>query len=137
MLLPAALPKNEKDPCPPDTAVPIVPDNCGLYGTFYVDLSGVGLRTFSSPTRSPKVPHPGAKTPDAARFSQPVFKSSTDTEGQRLPWKQALPAQPNMGVLKESWEKNYKRGEENYGLPTFVFRLVLTCNTLALKLNLI
>ncbi|XP_058866167.1 roundabout homolog 1-like isoform X1 [Acipenser ruthenus] len=103
------LPKNEKDPCPPDTAVPIVPDNCGLYGTFYVDLSGVGLRTFSSPTRSPKVPHPGVKTPDATRFSQPVFKSSTDAEGQRLPWKQALPAQPNMGVLKESWEKNYKR----------------------------
>ncbi|XP_039620070.1 roundabout homolog 1 isoform X2 [Polypterus senegalus] len=99
----ATLPLTEKEPCPLDIAVPIVPDSCGLYGTFYVDFSGTGLKTFNSPSRQPKVLH------DPPSFSQPLLKGATCKEGQCLPWKQAVPAQPNMGILKESWEKRQKR----------------------------
>ncbi|KAJ8275944.1 hypothetical protein COCON_G00076960 [Conger conger] len=99
----------KKDPSPQETAVPIVPDSCGVYGTFYVDLTGNGLKTFNSPARRPRAGRGGlqleAETP---HLSQPLFKSALVREGQ-APWKRALPAQPNMGVLKESWEKNYKR----------------------------
>ncbi|XP_015193166.2 roundabout homolog 4 isoform X1 [Lepisosteus oculatus] len=101
--------KGTKKPCPQETAVPIVPDSCGLYGTFYVDLSGAGLKTFNSPARCTKIPHCSPKVSDPIRFSQPVFNTSASRDTQVLPWKQALPVQPNMGVLKESWEKNYKR----------------------------
>ncbi|XP_066564116.1 roundabout homolog 4 isoform X2 [Amia ocellicauda] len=101
--------KAKKDLSPLETAVPIVPDNCGLYGTFYVDLSGAGLKTFNSPGRSSKSPHCSPQLPAPARFSQPVFSTGASRDAQVLPWKQALPTQPNMGVLKESWEKNYKR----------------------------
>ncbi|XP_036381741.1 roundabout homolog 1 isoform X2 [Megalops cyprinoides] len=105
--LPAAA---KKDPSPLETAVPIVPDSCGVYGTFYVDLTGNGLKTFNSPARRPKAPHTSSpRMSETVRFSQPIFKTAIVREGQVLPWKRALPAQPNMGVIKESWEKNYKR----------------------------
>ncbi|CAB1352356.1 unnamed protein product [Coregonus sp. 'balchen'] len=106
----------KKDPGSLDAAVPIVPDNCGVYGAFYVDLMGNSLKTFNSPARCPKRPHchtssssqHGAET---VRISQPttVVKTTLVQDGQALPWKQALPSQPKMGVLKESWENNYKR----------------------------
>ncbi|KAL0994534.1 hypothetical protein UPYG_G00123610 [Umbra pygmaea] len=103
-----------------DTAVPIVADSCGVYGTFYVDFAGSGLKTFNSPARCPRRPHchtssssqssnHGAET---MRISQPasVVNTKAGQDGQALPWKPALPpAQPKMGVLKESWEKNHKR----------------------------
>ncbi|KAJ8267100.1 hypothetical protein GJAV_G00138390 [Gymnothorax javanicus] len=99
----------KKDPSPLEMAVPIVPDSCGVYGTFYVDLSGNGLKTFNSPARRPRAARGGLQLDtETVHLSQPLFKASIVREGQ-APWKRALPAQPNMGVLKESWEKNYKR----------------------------
>ncbi|KAJ8347591.1 hypothetical protein SKAU_G00261800 [Synaphobranchus kaupii] len=99
----------KKDPSPLETAVPIVPDSCGVYGTFYVDLTGNGLKTFNSPARRSKAAHSGLQLDmETVRLAQPLFKTSIIRDGQ-APWKRALPAQPNMGLLKESWEKNYKR----------------------------
>ncbi|XP_038153757.1 roundabout homolog 1 isoform X2 [Cyprinodon tularosa] len=91
-----------------DSAVPIVTDSCGVYGTFYVDLQGRGLKTFSSPGRCPKMPHAppdqqGAETIQIS--SQPSSKSSSLSGQEALPWKQAIRPQPKMGVLRESWEK--------------------------------
>ncbi|KAK6317297.1 hypothetical protein J4Q44_G00126970 [Coregonus suidteri] len=104
----------KKDPGSLDSAVPIVPDSCGIYGTFYVDLTGNGLKTFNSPTRCPKRPHchtsssshSSQYSAETVRISHPAttVKTTLVTDGQALP-----PAQPKMGVLKESWEKNYKR----------------------------
>ncbi|XP_051540284.1 roundabout homolog 1-like isoform X2 [Myxocyprinus asiaticus] len=100
-----------KDSNPLRSAVPIVPDNCGVYGTFYVDLTGNGLKTFSSPGRCPKMPHGNSQlhNSETVRITEPIVKTAVVREVQALPWKRALPSQPNMGVLKESWEKNYKR----------------------------
>ncbi|KAL0182740.1 hypothetical protein M9458_022115, partial [Cirrhinus mrigala] len=102
-----------KDSNPLRSGVPIVPDNCGVYGTFYVDLTGNGLKTFNSPGRCPRVPHGKSQlhNSETVRISEPIVKTAVVREVQALPWKRALPTQPNMGVLKESWEKNYKRGE--------------------------
>uniref|UniRef100_A0A8C8MAY8 Roundabout, axon guidance receptor, homolog 4 (Drosophila) n=1 Tax=Oncorhynchus tshawytscha TaxID=74940 RepID=A0A8C8MAY8_ONCTS len=106
----------KKDPSSLDVAVPIVPDSCGVYGTFYVDLTGNGLKTFNSPARCPKRPHCHTTTSSqhgaaTVCISQPatVVKTTLVQGGQALPWKQALPSQPKMGVLKESWENNYKQ----------------------------
>ncbi|XP_062870532.1 roundabout homolog 1 isoform X2 [Trichomycterus rosablanca] len=94
-----------------DSAVPIVPDNCGVYGTFYVDLTGDGMKTFNSPARRTKMPH--SKTQhhgtETIRITQTVAKPPAVSDGQVIPWKRALPSQPSMGVRKESWEKNFKR----------------------------
>ncbi|XP_051541034.1 roundabout homolog 1-like isoform X1 [Myxocyprinus asiaticus] len=100
-----------KDSNPLRSAVPIVPDNCGVYGTFYMDLTGNGLKTFNSPGRCPKMPHGSSQLHnlETVRITEPIIKSTVVREVQAVPWKRALPAQPNMGVLKESWEKNYKR----------------------------
>ncbi|XP_052464003.1 roundabout homolog 4-like isoform X1 [Carassius gibelio] len=93
------------------SAVPIVPDNCGVYGTFYMDLTGKELQTFNSPGRGPRMPH--SKSPlhnsETVRITEPIVKTAVVREVQALPWRRVLPAQPSMGVLKESWEKNYKR----------------------------
>ncbi|XP_043107009.1 roundabout homolog 1 isoform X1 [Puntigrus tetrazona] len=101
----------KKDTNPLRSAVPIVPDNCGVYGTFYVDLTGNGLKTFNSPGRCPRMPHGKSQlhNSETVRITEPVVKTAVVREVQALPWKRALPAQPNMGVLKESWEKHYKR----------------------------
>ncbi|CAM4729848.1 unnamed protein product [Leuciscus chuanchicus] len=101
----------KKEPNPLRSAVPIVPDNCGVYGTFYVDLTGNGLKTFNSPGRCPRMPHGNSQlhNSETVRITEPVVKTAVVREVQALPWKRALPSQPNMGVLKESWEKNYKR----------------------------
>lgn len=100
-----------KDPGHLETVVPIVPDSCGVYGTFYMDLSGSKLKTFNSPARRPKMPHYHHHTADTkcetVVIPQPVARNRGVREAQALPWKR--PAQPNMGVLKESWEKNTKR----------------------------
>lgn len=48
---------------------------------------------------------------ETIRISQPVANSPITNERQVVPWKRALPSQPNMGIRKESWEKNFKRGE--------------------------
>lgn len=95
------------------SALPIVPDNCGVYGTFYVDLCGNGLKTFNSPGRRPRMHHGKSQlhNSEAVRITEPMVKTAVVREVQAMPWKRALPTQPNMGVLKESWEKNYKRGE--------------------------
>ncbi|KAG7516165.1 roundabout-like 4 isoform X1 [Solea senegalensis] len=99
---------SKKDPNGLDSVVPIVTDNCSVYGTFYVDLMGNGLKTFSSPGCRPKMPHSlphqqGVETIQI--FSQPVAKSSPLVSREALPWKQAIRPQPKMGVLRESREK--------------------------------
>ncbi|XP_034539221.1 roundabout homolog 1 isoform X2 [Notolabrus celidotus] len=105
---------SKKDPSCLDSAVPVVTDGCGVYGTFYVDLTGNGLKTFSSPKRCPKMPHgllhqQGTETIQI--FSQPVSKSSSLGSQDALPWKQAIRPQPKMGLLRESWEKSHNKHE--------------------------
>ncbi|KAF4081995.1 hypothetical protein AMELA_G00146710 [Ameiurus melas] len=94
-----------------DSSVPIVPDNCGVYGTFYVDLSGNSMKTFNNPVRCPKMPqcHTQQHNTETIRITQLGAKSPVTNERQVQPWKRALPAQPSMGVRKGSWEKNFKR----------------------------
>ncbi|XP_037403459.1 roundabout homolog 1 isoform X2 [Pygocentrus nattereri] len=102
----------KNDSSPLEAAVPIVPDNRGVYGTFYVDLTSNNLKTFNSPAQRPKMPHSNTEqhqNSETIRICQPVAKAPVTKEGQVMPWKRALPAQPNMGVRKESWEKNCKR----------------------------
>lgn len=98
-----------------DSAVPIVTDSCGVYGTFYVDLTGNSLKTFNSPGRCPKMPHNVAHQQGAETiqiFSQPAYKCPSSGSREVLPWKQAIRPQPKMGVLGESWEKKHsKQGE--------------------------
>ncbi|XP_039633880.1 roundabout homolog 1 isoform X3 [Perca fluviatilis] len=110
----ASLPVSWKEPSCVDSAVPIVTDSCGVYGTFYVDLMGKGLKTFNSPGRRPKMPHGQAHQQGAETiqiFPQPVAKTSPLSSREALPWKQAIRPQPKMGVLRESWEKNYSKQE--------------------------
>ncbi|XP_070774152.1 roundabout homolog 4 [Enoplosus armatus] len=95
---------SKKDPSGLDSAVPIVTDSCGVYGTFYVDLMGNGLKTFNSPGRCPKMPHgllhqQGTETIQI--FTQPAAKTSPLGSQEALPWKQAIRPQPKMGVLRE------------------------------------
>lgn len=98
-----------------DSAVPVVTDSCGVYGTFYVDLTGSNLKTFNSPGRCSKMPHnlPNEQGTETIKiFTQPVTKSSPLCGREPLPWKQAIRPQPRMGVLRESWEKGQsKQGE--------------------------
>lgn len=101
---------SKKDPSCLDSAVPVVTDSCGVYGTFYVDLMGNGLKTFNSPGRCPKMPHgvlhqQGTETIQI--FTQPMAKTTALGSQEALPWKQAIRPQPRMGVLRESWEKNH------------------------------
>ncbi|XP_059207792.1 roundabout homolog 1 [Centropristis striata] len=110
----SSLPISWKESSCVDSAVPIVTDSCGVYGTFYVDLMGSGLKTFNSPGRCPKMPHgpphqQGAETIQI--FPQSVGKSSPLSSREALPWKQAIRPQPRMGVLRESWEKNHSKQE--------------------------
>ncbi|XP_041865190.1 roundabout homolog 4 isoform X2 [Melanotaenia boesemani] len=105
---------SKKDSSSLDSAVPIVTDSCGVYGTFYVDLSGNGLKTFNSPSHCPKMPHSlphqqGAETIQI--FTQPSSKSSSLSSQEALPWKQAIRPQPKMGLLRESRDKNYSKPE--------------------------
>nr|XP_046267177.1 roundabout homolog 1 isoform X2 [Scatophagus argus] len=105
---------SKKDPSCLDSAVPIVTDSCGVYGTFYMDLMGNGLKTFNSPGRCPKMPHgllhqQGTETIQI--FTQPIAKTSSLGNQEVLPWKQAIRPQPKMGVLRESWEKNHSKQE--------------------------
>ncbi|KAK5859251.1 hypothetical protein PBY51_003332 [Eleginops maclovinus] len=99
----ASLPVSWKDPSCMDSAVPIVTDSCGVYGTFYVDLMGNGLKTFNSPGCRPKVPHgvPHQQGETIQIFSQPVSKSASLGSREALSWKQAIRPQPKMGVLRE------------------------------------
>ncbi|KAM3868725.1 roundabout homolog 4 [Diretmus argenteus] len=102
------------DPGRLDSAVPIVTDSCGVYGTFYVDLTGNGLKTFNSPGRCPKMPHilPYQHGAETIRIStQPVAMTSSPRSHEAVPWKQAVRSQPKMGVLRESWEKNHAKQE--------------------------
>ncbi|XP_019940841.2 roundabout homolog 4 isoform X1 [Paralichthys olivaceus] len=105
---------SKKDPGRLDSVVPIVTDSCGVYGTFYVDLMGNGLKTFNSPGPRPKMPHglphqQGAETIQI--FPKPVAKTLSLGSHEVLPWKQAIRPQPKMGVLRESWEKNNSKQE--------------------------
>ncbi|XP_075876116.1 roundabout homolog 4 isoform X2 [Nelusetta ayraudi] len=105
---------SKKGPSCLESTVPIVTDSCGVYGTFYVDLMGSGLQTFNSPGRCPKmlhgVPHQQG-TETIQIFSQPMAKTAAFGSLEALPWKQAIRPQPRMGVLRESWEKNYSKQE--------------------------
>ncbi|XP_034034776.1 roundabout homolog 1 isoform X2 [Thalassophryne amazonica] len=97
-----------------DSAVPFVTDSCGVYGTFYVDLMGNGLKTFNSPQHCPKMPHGPCLQQDAETiqiYTQPVTKASFLGSREVLPWKQAIRPQPKMGLLRESWEKNKSKQE--------------------------
>ncbi|XP_068455764.1 roundabout homolog 4 [Clinocottus analis] len=109
-----SLPASWKDLGRVDSAVPIVTDSCGVYGTFYVDLMGSGLKTFNSPKCGPKMPH-GPPHPQGAEtiqiFPQPVVKTPPLGGREALPWKQAIRPQPRMGVLRESWEKSNSKQE--------------------------
>ncbi|XP_056910938.1 roundabout homolog 2 isoform X3 [Takifugu flavidus] len=101
-----------KDPSCRDSAVPVVTDSCGVYGTFYMDLMGNRLKTFNSPGRCAKMPHRlpqqlGSETIQI--FAKPIAKSFGSQEA--LPWKQAIRPQPRMGVLRESWEKGHNKQE--------------------------
>ncbi|XP_044077930.1 roundabout homolog 1 isoform X2 [Siniperca chuatsi] len=105
---------SKKDPSCLDSPVPVVTDSCGIYGTFYVDLMGNGLKTFNSPGRCPKMPHgllhqQGTETIQI--FTQPATKTSPLSSQEALPWKQAIRPQPRMGVLRESWEKTHSKQE--------------------------
>ncbi|XP_041947130.1 roundabout homolog 1 isoform X2 [Alosa sapidissima] len=101
----------KKDPGHLESVVPIVPDSCGVYGTFYVDLSGNNLKTFNSPARRTKMPHyhSADQNCETVIIPQPAARNKAARDGPAMPWRRALPSQPNMGVLKESWEKNCKR----------------------------
>ncbi|XP_068187864.1 roundabout homolog 4 isoform X2 [Antennarius striatus] len=105
---------SKKDPVCLDSAVPMVTDSCGVYGTFYVDLSGSSLKTFNSPGSCPKMPHgllhqQGTETIQI--FTHPLGKTSAIGKQELLPWKQIIRPQPKMGVLRESWEKNHSKQE--------------------------
>ncbi|CAL1574079.1 unnamed protein product [Knipowitschia caucasica] len=84
-------------------SVPMVTDSCGVYGTFYVDLSGSNLKTFNSPGRCPRMPHQHQAgdqgTETIQIFSQPASKGSPP-----LPWKQGIRPQPRMGVSHSKQE---------------------------------
>ncbi|KAG7279662.1 hypothetical protein CRUP_025765 [Coryphaenoides rupestris] len=118
---------SKKDPSYLDSSVRIVPDSCGVYGTFYVDLVGGGLKTFNSPARRPRMHHGppeqeqqqhhhhhhglggdggGGDGGETIRIAAgPVAKTTA------LPWKQAIPPRPRMGVLREPWEKSQSKQE--------------------------
>lgn len=103
---------SKKSPSCLESAVPIVTDSCGVYGTFYVDLMGSGLKTFNSPGRCPKRPHglPHQQGTETIQiFPQPMAKTAAFGSLEALPWKQAIRPQPRMGVLRESWEKNHSK----------------------------
>ncbi|XP_003449862.1 roundabout homolog 1 isoform X1 [Oreochromis niloticus] len=105
---------SKKDSSCLESTVPIVTDSCGVYGTFYVDLMGSGLKTFNSPGRVTKMSHglphkEGAETIQI--FTHPASKPSPIISRETLPWKQAIRPQPKMGVLRESWEKNHSKQE--------------------------
>ncbi|XP_034088618.1 LOW QUALITY PROTEIN: roundabout homolog 1 [Gymnodraco acuticeps] len=99
----ASLPVSWKDPRCMDSVVPIVTDSCGVYGTFYVDLMGNGLKTFNSPGSRSKAPHgvPLQQGETIQIFSQPLAKSASLGSREALSWKQAIRPQPRMGVLRE------------------------------------
>ncbi|XP_037543579.1 roundabout homolog 1 [Nematolebias whitei] len=90
-------------------------DGCGVYGTFYVDLMGNGMKTFNSPGHSAKLSQDflhqqGTETIQI--FTQPASKSSSCSSRESLPWKQAIRPQPKMGLLRESWEKKTNDKQE-------------------------
>ncbi|XP_061904281.1 roundabout homolog 1 [Entelurus aequoreus] len=94
----------KKDPGCLNPDFPVVTDSCSVYGTFYVDLMGNGLKTFNSPRQCPKMPHglpqqQGAETIQI--FTQSAPKTSPHTCRDALPWKQSIRPQPKMGVLRE------------------------------------
>ncbi|XP_072302993.1 roundabout homolog 4 [Eucyclogobius newberryi] len=102
----ASLPASSKDSNSVDS-VPIVTDSCGVYGTFYVDLSGTNLKTFNSPRRCPKAPHghPGDQGTETIKiFSQPAPNGSPPCGREPLPWKQGIRPQPRMGVSHSKQE---------------------------------
>ncbi|KAM9781623.1 roundabout homolog 4 isoform 2-T2 [Syngnathus typhle] len=91
-----------------DSAVPMVTDNCGVYGTFYVDLMANGLKTFNSPRPFPKMPH---ALPQEQGFETIQIFTQPRTSQEMLPWKQSIRPQPKMGLLRESWHKKYIKQE--------------------------
>ncbi|CAJ1064756.1 roundabout homolog 1 isoform X2 [Xyrichtys novacula] len=105
---------SKKDSSCLDSTIPIVTDSCGVYGTFYVDLTGNSLKTFNSPKRCPKMPHgllhqQGTETIQI--FTQPDAKCSPLSSQEMLPWKQAIRPQPKMGLQRENREKNPSKQE--------------------------
>ncbi|XP_036071174.1 roundabout homolog 1 isoform X2 [Oryzias melastigma] len=109
-----SLPDSSKRSNSRDCTVPMVTDRCGVYGTFYVDLTGSSLKTFNSPGRSPKMPHglPLQQGQESIQiFPQSPSNSSSASSRESLPWKQAIRPQPRMGVLRECWEKKPNKQE--------------------------
>ncbi|KAJ0061724.1 hypothetical protein NL108_007079, partial [Boleophthalmus pectinirostris] len=97
----ASLPASSSKDSTSADSVPIVTDSCGVYGTFYVDLSGRNLKTFNSPGKCPKMPHnhhSDQGTETIKIFTQPVSKGSPICTREALPWKQGIRPQPRMGV---------------------------------------
>ncbi|XP_056141178.1 roundabout homolog 1 [Lampris incognitus] len=95
-----------------ESTVSIVPDSCGVYGTFYVDLAGNALKTFNSPGRCPKMHHANPHQPGTETIcisTKPPAKTPSPGTHAALPWKHAVRSQPKMGVLRDSWEKNHSK----------------------------
>lgn len=89
------------------------------------------MKTFNSPGRCPKMPHCNMQqqhNSETIRISQPAAKSVVTNEWQMLPWKRALPAQPSMGVRKESWEKNFKRGKIKQFNGDVIITAIVRCS---------
>ncbi|KAJ3588751.1 hypothetical protein NHX12_009605 [Muraenolepis orangiensis] len=119
---------SKKDPGYLDSSVRIVPDSCGVYGTFYVDLVGGGLKSFNSPARRPRMHHGPPDEQQQQHHPQQPHHRDGDDGGETiriaggpvakttafrdaLPWKQAVPPRPRMGVLREPWEKSQSKQE--------------------------
>ncbi|XP_078787184.1 roundabout homolog 4 isoform X3 [Oryzias latipes] len=109
-----SLPDSSKHSSSLDCSVPMVTDSCGVYRTFYVDLTGSTLQTFNSPRRSPKMPHglPAQQGQETIQiFPQCPSSSPSASSRESLPWKQVIRPQPKMGVLRECWEKKHNKQE--------------------------
>lgn len=112
-------------------------DGSGVYGTFYVDLMGNGMKTFNSPGHCARLSQDflhqqGTETIQI--FTQPASKSSSCSSRESLPWKQAIRPQPKMGLLRESREKkiNGKQGKRlrYLNMKVFLWAYKLCVNSL-------
>lgn len=113
----SGLPDSSKHSSSLDCSVPMVTDSCGVYRTFYVDLTGSTLQTFNSPRRSPKMPHglPAQQGQETIQiFPQCPSSSPSASSRESLPWKQVIRPQPKMGVLRECWEKKHNKQGDLY-----------------------
>lgn len=92
----ASLPVSSSKDSSSVDSMPVVTDSCGVYGTFYVDLSATNLKTFNSPGRCPRMPH--HHHGDQGTETIKIFPQQLPKGSPSLPWKQGIRPQPRMGV---------------------------------------